>query len=128
MTNEIPRHSWKMFFDDLTKRRFDWKTKIEIFNDEIGNQILDQGLPFAGITCENRGDEVSVEIFVGTDDDHHQTHTIKNPTKIAYLGEEEKPGGIVEIEEADGTKTLVHIVQPMPLVVSYAENQEANTA
>ena len=25
MTIEIPREEWKEFFDDLTKRRFDWE-------------------------------------------------------------------------------------------------------
>lgn len=128
MTSEIPRQDWKMFFDDLTKRRFDWQTKVEVLSEDFGNQVLDDGLPLGGITCEQVGDETIIEIFVGTDDDHHQTHNIKNPTKIAYLGESDKPGGVVEFEEINGTKTLVHIIQPMPMVVRHSENQEPATA
>lgn len=128
MTQQIPKKEWKSFFDDLTKRRFDWETKVEVFNEDIGNQVLDEGLPLGGLTCEQRGDETVVEIFVGTDDDHHQTHNIKNPTKIAYLGNDENPGGIVEIEEMNGTKTLVHIIQPMPIVVSYVEYNEVTAS
>ena len=128
MTNEIPKQNWNMFFNDLTKRRFDWQTKIEVFNEDIGNQILDEGLSFSGITCEQDGDDTIVEIFVGNIDNQHQTHNIKNPTKVAYLGEDDKPGGVVEFEETDGTKTLLHIIQPMPIKIKYFENQESKTA
>ena len=128
MTSEIPREEWKMFFDDLTKRRFDWQTKVEIFDEDIGNQTLEDGLPLNGITLEEKADDTFIEIFIGTDDDHHQTHTIKNPTKINYLAEGGKLNGIVEFEELSGTKTLVHIIQPMPIVVNYAEKQENASA
>ncbi len=128
MTSEIPKEYWGMFFDDLTKRRFDWQTRIEVIGNEIGNQILDKGLPLAGITCESIGEDDYIEIFVGTDDDHHQAHTIKNPIRILYSGEGKNPGGIIEFEETDGTKTLVHIIQPMPLPVKYAENTEIAVA
>mgnify|MGYP000395051935 CR=1 FL=1 len=127
MTIEIKRESWRQFFDGLTKRRFDWQTRIEVLNDDIGHQILDDGLPLGGITCEESAKDMIVEIFVGTDD-HHQTHSIKNPTKIAYLGEEDNPAGVVEIEEADGTKTLIHIIGPMPIVTKYVGASEATAA
>ena len=128
MTSEIPREQWKVFFDDLTKRRFEWETKIEIFDDDIGNQILDKGLPLNGITIEKKAEDTFIEIFIGTDDERHQTHTIKNPTKINYLGEGEKPSGIVEIVEMNTRKTLVHIIQPMPINVQYIEQEETATA
>ena len=120
MTNEIPASEWKMFFDDLTKRRFDWETKVEVFSEDIGSQVLDTGLSLVGITCEGKGDDQFIEIFVGNGEDLHQTHTIKNPSNIAYLGKDDDPGGIVEIEEADGTKTLVHILEPKPLILKFA--------
>ncbi len=124
MTHDIPREEWKNFFDDLSKKRLEWQTKIEITNDRIGSQILDDGLPLVGMTIEKYKDDTILEIIVGQDDDHHQTHNIKNPTKIAYMSEEDSPSGVVEIEEMDGTQTLVHIIQPMPLVVRYVKSQE----
>lgn len=129
MTQEIPKQDWTKFFDDLTKRRFEWRTKIEVISEKIGSQILDDGLPLQGITAETRSEEKSVvEILVGQDREHHQTHNIKNPTKIAYLSDDDSPSGIVEIEEADGTKTLIHIMQPMPLAVDYSESREMKAA
>lgn len=128
MTQEIPRQEWAKFFDDLTKRRFEWQTKIEVISDDIGSQILDEGLPLMGITVEQKKDENMIEIIVGQDSGHHQTHNIKNPTKIAYLSKADEIRGVVEIEEMDETKTLIHIIQPMPLVVNYVKNHEITAA
>lgn len=124
MTYDIPRQEWSSFFDDLSKRRFEWQTKIEVISETIGDQILDEGLSLNGITAEERDDECLIEILVGHDKDHHQTHNIANPSKIRYLADEENPSGIIEIEEDDGTKTLVYIIQPMPLVIKYVGTKE----
>ena len=127
MTSEIPKNDWGMFLDDLTKRRFGWETKVEVIGKEIGDQILDEGLPLGGITCERRGEDTFIEIFIG-DDDRHQSHNIKNPTKIVYLGRTDGPGGVVEFEEADETKTLLYIIEPQPLVVRYVRTEELTAA
>jgi hypothetical protein len=123
MTLEIPKQQWKRFLDGLSKRRFDWRTKIEVMNDSIGSQILSEGLPLVGVTAEERHDGgIVVEIALGaTAADGHQTHSIVNPTKIAFLSEDTGEGEILEIEEANGTKTLVQIIEPAPLVVDYSE-------
>lgn len=124
ITSEIPNQNWEMFLDYVTKRRFEWKTKIEILSDELGSQILDDGLPLSGMTLERSNDETVVGIMVGHDEDNHQTHNIKNPVKINFLGNGEDTAGTVEFEEADGTKTLVHIYEPMPLTIGHEKHRE----
>jgi len=127
MTLNLPKEKWAQFFNDLSKRRFGWITKIEVMNDSIGDQILSEHLALNGITVEQNGDESTIEISVG-EDTTHQSHNIVNPTKVAFLGDDEKLGSIVEIEEKNGTKTLVHIIEPMPLLVSYSEYEFFSTA
>ena len=126
MTLNIPKEKWAQFFSDLSKRRFGWTTKIEVMNDSIGDQILSENLPLNGITFEQTGDETTIEIAVGANTTH-QSHTIVNPGKVAFFGKDEKAGGFVEIEEANGTKTLVHIIEPMPMTVSYSECEMFST-
>ena len=126
MTLDIPREKWAQFFSDLSKRRFGWTTRIEVMNDEIGDQVLSENLPLNGITFEQTGDETTIEIAVG-ENMTHQSHTIVNPGKVAFFGKDEKAGGFVEIEEANGTKTLVHIIEPMPMMVSYSECEMFST-
>ena len=126
MTLDIPREKWAQFFSDLSKRRFGWTTKIEVMSDSMGDQILSDNLPLNGITVERSGDETTIEIAVG-ESTTHQSHNIVNPSKVAFLGDDEKAGGIVEIEEDSGTKTLVHIIEPMPIMVSYSECEMFST-
>ena len=127
MTLDIPKEKWAQFFSDLSKRRFGWTTKIEVMNDAIGDQVLSENLPLNGITAEQTDDEITIEIAVGVNTTH-QSHTIVNPGKVGFLGVDERAGGFIEIEEANGTKTLVHIIEPMPIMVSYTEYEVFSTA
>ncbi|MDH3494217.1 MAG: DUF5335 domain-containing protein [Acidobacteriota bacterium] len=116
MTEEIPRTEWKAFFNDLSKRRFEWRTKVEVLGS-IGDQILTQELPLNGITVEEGKVGTIVEIIVGFDEDNHQTHTIADPQRINYMAEEAGVAGVVEIVEGDGTRTMVHIIEPLPFKI-----------
>ncbi len=127
MTLDIPKEKWAQFFSDLSKRRFGWTTRIEVMNDAIGDQVLSENLPLNGITAEQNGDDTTIEIAVGVNTTH-QSHTIVNPIKVGFLGIDERAGGYVEIEEANGTKTLAHIIKPMPVMVSYSEYEVFATA
>lgn len=119
MTLKIPRDEWGNFLDDLTKRRFEWKTNLEVMNPDIGDQTLSDGLPLTGVTFEAKGDKPVIEILLGRNADQHQAHSILDPEALAFLPNEKDHGGILEIEEADGTKTLVRILEPMPIKTGY---------
>jgi hypothetical protein len=119
MTLNIPKKEWGNFFDDLTKRRFEWKTSLEVIGRDIGSQSMSEGLPLKGVTAEFDGDKYVVEILLGKDAEHHQTHNIYDPAVVAFLPNESDPGGILEIEESDGTKTLMKILEPMPIESGY---------
>ncbi len=111
MTNEIPRREWKQFFDDLSRDKLDWQTKIEVMNDETGAQILTEGLPLSGFTFENKDGRETIEVMVGSGTENHQTHNISEPSKVYFRQTEDKSSGTIEIEDGSSTKTLVHVIQ-----------------
>jgi Family of unknown function (DUF5335) len=121
MNFEIKREEWAKFLDALGKRRFEWKTKIEVLNSEIGDQILTDGLPLNGITVETKDDRTSIDISVGENTASHQTHNIINPMRVAFLAAADNHGDVVDIEEDDGTKTLITFIEPMGIIVGYTE-------
>lgn len=124
MTNEIPRNEWKQFFDELSRDFLDWETKIEVVKDDIGAQVLNDDLLFAGITFEESRDGQSrIEIMTGESTDSHQSHNILNPQKVFYLKSEKNLGGTLEIEDDSSAKTLIYFIQPVPVLVGYAECQ-----
>jgi len=127
MNYEIKKENWTDFFETLSKRRYEWKTKIEILNTDIGDQVLTEGLPLNGITVETAGDRTSIDLSVGENTDSHQTHTINNPSKV-IVASYENQGDVIDIEEADGTKTLITFIEPMSIWIEYIEVDIATAA
>lgn len=121
MNFELKKADWARFFDNLSKRRFEWMTEVEVLGDNVGDQTLSNGLPLNGITVETVGERTSIDISIGETTGHHQTHNIVNPTRVAFLAGDDLHGDVVNIEEADGTKTLIRLTEPMGLLVGFAE-------
>jgi hypothetical protein len=128
MNFEIKKEDWGKFFDNLSKRRFEWNTEVEVLNTQIGDQGMSIGLPLIGVTLETLGEHTTVDISVGEHTDKHQTHNIKNPTRIAYLASDNFHADVVNIEEADGTKTLLRFTRPSGVMNGFAGYEMAITA
>ena len=121
MNFELKREDWERFFENLSKRRYEWITEVEVLSTQLGDQTLSNGLPLNGITVETVHDQVSIDISVGQTSGNHQTHTIKNPIRVAFLAGDDVHGDVVDIEELDGTKTLIRFTEPMGILVGFAE-------
>ena len=125
---ELKKEDWGTFFDNLSKRRHEWMTDIEVISPQNGSQTLSNGLPFNGITAEIARDGASLDVSVGETAGHHLTHIIKDPVRIAFLAGDSAHGDVVDIEEADGTKTLLTFNEPMGVLVGMAEYELVMTA
>jgi len=121
MKSEIRKLDWTGFFASLSKRRFEWLTKVEVLKSDLGDQVLTEGLPLNGITVEKRGDNITIDISVGENTDSFFTHLIKDPASVEFVAAFGSHGDIVNIEETDGTKTLIQFIEPMGIVVGYTE-------
>ncbi len=121
MKSEINKKEWIGFFDTLSKRRFEWLTKVEVLKADIGDQVLTEGLPLNGITVERRGDNITIDLSVGENTDSFFTHLIKDPARVEFVAAFGSHGDVINIEEEDGTKTLIQFIEPMAIVVGYTE-------
>ena len=120
MTTEIPKEQWKEFFDNLSRDLEGWETHVSAYSDDIGAQVVAEGLPFHGLTTEeNARGEFVIELSVGEGTESHQTHTIVDPVKVAFKCAGVGPGGVLDIEDASGTKMLVNLIRPFPVLVAY---------
>jgi hypothetical protein len=125
MNFEIKKEDWPSFFDSLSKRRYEWKTRIEVLGNEMGDQVLTEGLPLNGFTVETKGALTTIDLSVGGATDVHQTHNIQNPTRVAFLAASGNHGDVIDIEEHDGTKTLITFVEPMGILIGFMEAELA---
>jgi hypothetical protein len=121
MTNEVSKHGWKRFFNSISKNYLEWQTRVEILKNDIGAQLLSDGLPLIGFTFEEKAEDrqSSIKIMLGEGSETRQTHTISNPQKVFFKESEKIPGGTIEIEDESGAKTLVRLVQPISVLVAY---------
>ena len=121
MNFEIKKEDWADFFETLSQRRYEWRIRIEVLRPDIGVQTLTDGLPLNGITVETNEDSTSIDLSIGESTSVHQTHNIKNPVRVAFLPAEGDHGDVIDIEEADGTKTLISFIEAMGIMVGYTE-------
>ena len=106
MTKEIKKEDWKKFFDELSREQRDAETSVQVLSDEIGAQVLSAGLPFVGLTFDEKGGESKIELIVGKGTENHQTHNIINPKIVAFESADGKLGTL-DIEDESQTKTLI---------------------
>lgn len=129
MTREIPKEQWKEFFDNLSRDLDGWETRVEIVNNDVGAQVLCEGLPFHGLTAEtDRTGEFTIELSVGAGADYHQTHTVTTPFKVSFKGAGVGPGGVLDIEDAAGAKMLITLIQPFPVLLEYETTEIVSVA
>lgn len=128
MITEIPKKEWKEFLDNLSRDLDGWETHIEVFSSDVGAQVISEGLPFHGLTAEPKGDDFTIELLIGSGTESHQTHVISNPVRIAFEGPGVGPHGVLDIEDASNTKTLIKFIQPFPVLVEYENTEIIATA
>lgn len=112
MLTEIPKENWKMFCDQISHDRLDWETSVQILSRESGAQVLSAGLPLIGLTFDEEEGKEKIELITGTSASIHQTHSIFEPSRLVLEANSEKDGGILDIEDDEGTKTLISFIRP----------------
>ena len=121
MTEVIKKQDWKGFFDRISSDFLDWETSVRIMDKQRGSRILNEGLPFNGISYEDRLEHMDVAI--GADADRHQTHSIEHPTSVLFEPALRGWGGTIDIEDDSGNKTQIEFRRPRPMLVEFVKNE-----
>lgn len=111
---EIQRTEWSEFFDSFSRQHEGWLATLQIFNLEIGAQVQEQELSFAGIVAawDNRGG-IEIAIMLGRSADDHVTHTIRDPIEVRVEQIDERADAVLAIKSEDGTITLLRFRFPI---------------
>ena len=124
MAREIPKEQWKEFFDGLSRDLEYWDTRVEVIDNNVGAQVLAEGMPFHGLTAEtDHTGEFTISISVGNGMEGHQTHSIATPFKVSFESAAVGPGGVLEIEDAGASKMLITFIQPIPVLLEYTNTE-----
>lgn len=107
-TIEIPRAEWTAFLDSFSRQHQGWLATVEVIGPELGAQIEIHELPLNGVSFEEKGsDQDTILIDVSQAELTHATHTVSAPRHMRLLQTEEGAHKALELESADGLKTIV---------------------
>ena len=111
-TQQIPADQWEPFVARFSREHADWPATIEVLDEQRGPLRVARDLPLQGISFDTKGTRPSsLEISVGDRDGDYIRHVIDLPLNIRQA---EEPGGVIdlEIESADGPRTLIRVREP----------------
>jgi hypothetical protein len=106
-TREIPRSQWSDFFSGFSSEHDDEPVAIEVLGSDLGAQIEGRALQLRGISPANDAAECDVALMLDTVDGGHLTHMVPRVARVWVQETASSVDEALEIESADGTKTLI---------------------
>jgi hypothetical protein len=105
-TTEIPREGWNKFFTRFNHDHEMQLVAVEVLGREIGAQTEGRSLLLGGISAADERSESLVMMFDSLDGEH-VTHMVNKPVHVWIQRAPDNSDEALQIESADGTKTLV---------------------
>jgi hypothetical protein len=117
MNEKLDHLDWANYFNEFTKRNQSRPTKLEVFG-EAGAQEEERGMPFTGISIEQKHGNPRVEIMLGDlSGTRHLTHVVSNVHQITpKLGLDGRDEAL-EIVSAEGETSLLRF-EPQTMLPS----------
>ena len=106
-TFEIPRKAWAERLNEFTAVHDGWLVSIDVLSPEMGAQRQVDKLPLLGISADRVDHDGTVAVSVAQSGAGHLTHVIHDVTRICLEQTADGADAALEIESADGTKTIV---------------------
>ena len=104
---KLDQSQWRTFFDHLSKTLEGKQAEIEVASLSLGDQVEAEWLPLHSITYDPNDDLVEVAL-------ERLDHMIRKPREI-YLEDWIRGLTTIEIVDADGTKQVVKLREPLML-------------
>jgi hypothetical protein len=104
---KLDKSQWRTFFDRLSKTLEGKQAEIEVASLSLGDQVEAEWLLLHGITYDPNDDLVEVAL-------ERLDHMIRKPREI-YLEDWIRGLTTIEIVDADGTKQVVKLREPLML-------------
>ena len=113
-TLEIQPARWSRALEEFSVIHEGWLVSVDVISPSLGAQPELANLPLMGVVAEvgsTRG--AVVTIAAGMLDGQQITHTINAPTRIYIERTDQGADVAMEIEAADGTKTILRLKTPV---------------
>jgi len=111
-TDELQRDRWRTYFDDVSRGLETTQATVEIDAANLGAQVQAEGLLLSGISYDDRDDVLVIGLSPGGASESLE-HLVSSPQRIRVEPADAIPPSTIEVEDAEGERTLVRL-QPAP--------------
>jgi hypothetical protein len=120
---EIHPNQWIPFLAQFTRENRGAHARLEIVGSstDIGYGVETEDRPFEGVSADIKNGERTVWVAFGSRAENHMTHGIRSATAIRVLPPAESTGAVLEIEDSDGTKTILELSHPEQFALAPAD-------
>lgn len=107
----IQQDQWIPFLAEFTKtyRGAHAVLRIVAPNTDVAYRVEAEDRPFDGVSADIKDREHAVWIAFGSGPHDHLTHGVHNAVAIQILHPESNKGPVLEVEAADGTRTILEL-------------------
>ena len=115
-TQEIPRDTWRTYFDELSKTLGTVEATVEVVGPDVGAQIEAERLVLTGLTYDDRDDVFVIGLDAPGGPPEDLERMVDHPRKILVATGESPPLVMtIDIHDADEHQTIVRVVRPPAL-------------
>ncbi len=124
-TREIHIDEWILFLAAFTKENRGAHGRLEVVgpDTDAGYEVRTEDWPFDGVAADVKDRERTVWIAFGSTPENHLTHGVHNATIIRVVPATEEAGPVLEVEAADGTKTILELTKPEDYALPSSETR-----
>jgi hypothetical protein len=112
LTREIPRTEWVEFLDRFSQQHDGWLVSLQVFDRDMGAQIIAENVPLRGITADLKDREDQISINVGKEEAEHSNHIIENARRIQLQVNAQGAHESLNFESSNGAMTLLQFRVP----------------
>jgi hypothetical protein len=107
-TIELPSEGWRTYFDELSRGLATTQATIEIDGPDLGAQVQAEGLVLSGISFDDRDDVLVIGLSPGGPAESLE-HLVSSPQRISVESSDDILPSTIEVEDAEGQRTLVRL-------------------
>jgi hypothetical protein len=118
-TQELPRETWRPYFDELSRTLGTVEATVEVVGGDIGAQIEASRLVLTGISYDDRDDVLVIGLDAPGEPAEDLERMVDRPQRIMVATSEAPPEEMtIDVEDAEGHQTIVHVERPPALPAS----------
>jgi hypothetical protein len=106
-TVEIPHEAWAPTLNSFTAIHQGWLVSLDVLGSTIRAQSEIRDLPLFSVATDTADHEEAIAISASRSADERITHRVYAPTRVQLQRREDGAAVALQIESADGTKTIL---------------------